>query len=111
MFFRSDSDELSVEQLRDRLARGEKLFLLDVRQPEEYQICCLPGSILIPLRDLPMRCHELDPKQEIIVYCHHGIRSAKAAQFLRQMGFETVRNLRGGIDEWSRKIDPKVPTY
>lgn len=111
MFFRSSANDATVDEIKQRIDSGESLCLLDVRQPEEFQICRLPGSILMPLSELPARLHELDPEREIIVYCHHGIRSAKAAAFLRQSGFPHARNLRGGIDEWSRRIDPSVPTY
>ena len=111
MFSADELDDLTVEELKQRLDRGQSLCLLDVRQPEEYQICRLPGSTLIPLRDLPFRWPELDLEQTIVVYCHHGIRSARAVQFLRQVGFLDVRNLRGGIDAWSRRVDPSVPTY
>ncbi len=102
---------VTVDEVKCRLDQGESLFLLDVRQPEEFHICRLPDSILIPMGEIPARLHELDPEQEIIVYCHHGIRSARVTAFLRQAGFPRARNLRGGIDEWSRRIDPSVPTY
>jgi adenylyltransferase/sulfurtransferase len=111
MFAGSLSSDASVEEVRRRLAQGESLDLVDVREAEEYQLCRLPGSRWIPLRELAGRLDELDREREIIVYCHHGIRSARAVSFLRQMGFTGARNLRGGIDEWARKIDPTMPTY
>ncbi|HLF19880.1 MAG TPA: MBL fold metallo-hydrolase [Bacteroidota bacterium] len=105
-----DSLEISVEELKEKLHRGEKLLLLDVREPVEFQIANLGGQ-LIPLRQLPQRMKELNPNQEIIVHCHTGNRSARAVEFLHQNGFNNVKNLVGGIDAWSRRVDPKVPRY
>jgi len=102
--------EISVKDLQQRLAGGEKLVLVDVREPFEYSIANLRG-VLIPLRSLPDRTSELDPASEIIVYCHTGSRSARAVEFLRQAGFPKARNLAGGIDAWSVEIDPSVPRY
>lgn len=108
--FDKNSLEITVEELKQRLDRGEKLFLLDVRTPMEYQIANLGGT-LIPLQQLPQRMHELDPDQEIIIHCHTGNRSARAVEFLYENGFKNVKNLIGGIEAWSRKIDPRVPRY
>jgi len=102
--------DISVEELKQRLDRGDNLFVLDVREPHEYQICNLGGH-LIPLNDLPKRVGELDPSKEIVVHCKMGGRSAKAADFLRQSGFTRVHNLAGGITAWAERIDPKVPKY
>ena len=102
--------EISVKDLQQRLAGGEKLILVDVREPFEFSIANLNG-VLIPLRSLPARTSELDPDSEIIVYCHTGNRSARAVEFLRQSGFPKARNLAGGIDAWSVEIDPSVPRY
>jgi len=102
--------DISVEELKQRLDRGDNLFVLDVREPHEYQICNLGGH-LIPLNDLPKRVSELDPSKEIVVHCKMGGRSAKAADFLRQSGFTRVHNLAGGITAWAERIDPKVPKY
>jgi len=102
--------DISVEELKQRLDRGDNLFVLDVREPHEYQICNLGGH-LIPLNDLPKRVSELDPSKEIVVHCKMGGRSAKAADFLRQSGFTKVHNLAGGITAWAERIDPKVPKY
>ena len=102
--------DISVEELKQRLDRGDNLFVLDVREPHEYQICNLGGH-LIPLNDLPKRVSELDPSKEIVVHCKLGGRSAKAADFLRQSGFTKVHNLAGGITAWAERIDPKVPKY
>jgi adenylyltransferase/sulfurtransferase len=102
--------DISVEELKQRLDRGDDLFVLDVREPHEYQICNL-GGYLIPLNDLPKRVSELDSSREIVVHCKMGGRSAKAADFLRQSGFTKVHNLAGGINAWAERVDPKVPKY
>lgn len=103
--------EISVQELKQRLDRGDKVFILDVRNPPEYQICKLAGSTLLPLPDLPMRVKELDPEQEMIVHCKSGMRSAKAIAFLKEQGFTRLRNLTGGIMAWAQQIDPTMPTY
>jgi adenylyltransferase/sulfurtransferase len=103
--------ELSVEDLKRRIDRGENLFILDVRNPDEFQIGRIPGSTLIPLPDLPRRVGELDPDREIVVHCKSGMRSAKAIQFLRERGFANLRNVTGGILAWADRIDPSVPKY
>ena len=102
--------EIEVEELKRRLDSGEDLFILDVREPHEYQIANLGGH-LIPLNELPKRIHELDTSREIVAHCKMGGRSAKAVRFLRQAGFEKVHNLKGGITAWSERIDPKIPKY
>jgi len=102
--------EMQVEELKRRLDAGEDLFVLDVREPHEYQICNIGGH-LIPLGDLPKRVNELDSSREIVAHCKMGGRSAKAVQFLRQAGFKKVHNLIGGITAWSDRVDPKVPKY
>ncbi len=102
--------EMTVEEFKRRLDAGEELFVLDVREPHEYQICNIGGH-LIPLGDLPKRVHELDSSREIVAHCKGGVRSAKAVDFLRQAGFKKVHNLAGGILAWADKIDPKMPKY
>jgi len=102
--------EISVEELKRRLDAKDDLFILDVREPHEYQICNLNGY-LVPLNDLPKRVHELDPSKDMVVHCRSGGRSAKAVEFLRQAGFSKAKNLAGGILAWADKIDPKVPKY
>ncbi len=106
----TNSFEISVEELKRRLDAKEDVFILDVREPHEYQICNLSGH-LIPLNDLPKRINELDPDQEMVVHCKMGGRSAKAVEFLHKSGFTKAKNLTGGILAWSEKIDPKVPKY
>ena len=105
-----EKTEITVERLKARLDGGEKVFVLDVREPGEYEIVNL-GVPLIPLSELPKRFGELDPSQEIVVHCKMGGRSAKAAAFLRQHGFRNVKNLVGGIDAWVDRIDPTLPRY
>jgi molybdopterin/thiamine biosynthesis adenylyltransferase/rhodanese-related sulfurtransferase/molybdopterin converting factor small subunit len=105
-----DRDITSVE-LNERLQRGEPIFVLDVREPQEYQINRIQGSTLIPLGELGQRYAELDPSKEIVTQCKSGMRSAKAADFLRQKGFTRVRNLKGGILDWIDKVDPSQPKY
>lgn len=104
------TSDMSVEEFKRRLDSGENLFVLDVREPHEFQICNL-GGYLIPLNDLPKRVHELDSSREIVVHCKMGGRSAKAADFLRQSGFSKVHNLAGGINAWADRIDSTVPKY
>ena len=101
--------QISVEELKARLDRGEKVFILDVREPWEFQTANLGGK-LIPLGDLPHGLNELDPEMEIVTICHHGVRSMRAVAFLRQNGFAKATNLAGGIDRYSA-VDPKVPRY
>lgn len=107
----SATGEITVEALKKRLDAGEEVFILDVRNPPELEICAIEGSYKIPLPDLPMRYQELEPDQEIIVHCKSGVRSAKAINYLREQGYENLKNLQGGILEWASKIDPSMPTY
>src|SRR5690348_10105495 len=102
--------EMQVEELKRRLDAGDDLFVLDVREPHEYQICNIKGH-LIPLGDLPKRVNELDSSREIVAHCRSGVRSGKAVAFLQQAGFKKVHNLAGGILAWADKIDPKMPKY
>ncbi len=102
--------QINVQELKRRLDAGEKVTLVDVREPDEFRTANLNGK-LIPLRELPKRYTELDPTDEIVVHCHSGGRSQRAVEFLYEKGFSNVKNLIGGIDAWSRTIDPKVPRY
>jgi adenylyltransferase/sulfurtransferase len=106
----SDPD-IEPRALRDWMASGTPPVVLDVREPQEWDICHLPGAVLIPLGDLPQRIGELDPQVPVVCQCRSGIRSARAAQFLRLQGFRDVRNLTGGILAWSDEVDPTVPKY
>jgi molybdopterin/thiamine biosynthesis adenylyltransferase/rhodanese-related sulfurtransferase len=105
------SGDITVEDLQRRLQKGDKVFILDVRNPEEYQICKIAGSVLLPLPALPQRFNELDKDREMIVHCKSGMRSAKAIAFLKQQGFTKLKNLRGGILAWAEKVDPAMPKY
>ena len=102
--------QIGPEELKRRQSAGEQVFVLDVREPHEFQIASIGGH-LIPLNDLPQRVGELDREQNIVVHCKMGGRSQKAAEFLQQQGFRHVENLAGGITAWSEKIDPSVPKY
>ena len=98
-------------ELASKLNNGDDVFVLDVRNADEYEICRIEGSTLIPLNALLEGVHQLDSAKEIVVHCHHGIRSAQAVNFLRGIGFTKVKNLRGGIDAWSAEVDETVPRY
>jgi adenylyltransferase/sulfurtransferase len=102
---------ITPRELKDQLGKGEKVLLLDVREPWEYALAKLEGSQLIPLGTLPQSLGKLDRNAEIVAYCHHGMRSADAVGFLLQQGFPQVKNLVGGIDAWSVQVDPTVPRY
>ena len=106
----SNVPEIQPEELKARLDAGDDIFILDVREPHEYQICNLNGY-LIPLGELPKRAHELDSSREIVAHCRSGVRSAKAVGFLQQAGFKKVHNLAGGILAWADRVDPKMPKY
>lgn len=104
--------DITPRELHERLAAGAPPdVLLDVREPHEHSYAHIAGARLIPLRQLPSALSTLDPEAEIVVYCHHGSRSAHAAQHLRAIGFRSVRNLIGGIDRWSQEVDPGVRRY
>lgn len=102
---------MSVQELKQRLEKENKPFLLDVREPHEYSLAKIEGSVLIPLGTLPVSLDKLDRNAEIVAYCHHGMRSGDAVGFLLQQGFTNVKNLVGGIDAWSVQIDPSIPRY
>lgn len=102
---------LSVKELKTKLQDQNELFLLDVREPVEFNFASIAGSVLIPLNQLPQRVSELDHQSEIVVICHHGMRSMQAANFLDYSGFTQVSNLQGGIDAWSLECDSAVKRY
>jgi sulfur-carrier protein adenylyltransferase/sulfurtransferase len=103
--------EITPVDLKKKLDAGETPFILDVREPNEYQINRIPGSTLIPLGELPRRYQELPRDREIVTQCKMGGRSAKAMDFLKSVGFTNVKNLQGGILEWIDKVDPSQPKY
>ena len=106
-----DDDEISPRTLAERMKAGTPPALLDVREPYEWTIARLPDAQLVPLDALPHAVSTLDPSAELVVYCHHGIRSAAAVTWLRERGFQRARNLTGGIDRWSREVDPSTRRY
>jgi adenylyltransferase/sulfurtransferase len=106
-----NATEITSVELKKRIDRGDALMILDVREPNEYQINRIEGSTLIPLGEVPRRYQELNPDAEIVVQCKMGGRSAKAADFLRSVGFKHVLNLKGGILDWIDKVDPSQPKY
>jgi len=105
--------EISAEDLRAKLAAGEKVYLLDVRADWEHQLARIGDGPLLPLQELQQRIAEVKPPEgaTFVTYCHHGMRSKQAASFLRQVGFPQARSLTGGIEHWSLAVDPKVPRY
>ena len=103
--------DVSATDLAKERATNTKLLLVDVREPFEWEICHLPGAVLIPMGELESRLNELDGKKDIVAYCHTGRRSRIALDVLREGGFPTARHLAGGIAAWSRDVDPSVPTY
>jgi len=109
---RAEIREILPQELADRLRRGDRPVILDVREPGEIEIARFPGATtLIPMSEVPSRIDELDPDAEMVVLCHHGIRSAQVAMYLARLGFGHVSNLRGGIDLWSATVDSNVPRY
>ena len=104
--------EITPAELKGMRDSGNNFTLLDVREPWEFDVARIAGSKHIPMGDVPARFQqELDPEDHIVVVCHHGVRSMNVTAWLRQQGFEWVQSLRGGIDRWSREIDPSVPLY
>ena len=103
--------DVTALALKALIDKGEKVVLVDVREPYEYELCHLEGAQLLPLGQLPARMGELDKGEEIVVYCHVGVRSTQAVSFLRRAGFSNVRNLQGGIDTWAREADRQMPRY
>jgi rhodanese-related sulfurtransferase len=103
--------EISPDELKHRLDRGDAPVILDVREADEVAIAPFPRAIHVPMGDIPARIAELDAESEIVVVCHHGIRSAQVAGYLASVGFERVMNLIGGIDAWSRVVDPTIARY
>lgn len=105
-------DQLIIEPLevRDMMEKGAKLFLLDCREPWEYQTARIEGATLIPMRDIPQKLDDIPKDQPVVVYCHSGVRSFNAASWLKQQGVNAL-SMSGGIEQWSREVDPKVPRY
>jgi rhodanese-related sulfurtransferase len=106
-----DELEITPADVKARLDRGEKLFLIDVREPWEHQLCRIDGAQLVPLGSLAASLQTLPDVHELIFYCHHGMRSLDAAAWLRLQGIEKAKSLAGGIERWSLEVDPRVPRY
>ncbi|HVM98029.1 MAG TPA: rhodanese-like domain-containing protein [Candidatus Acidoferrales bacterium] len=103
--------ELSPGEVKRLIDSGHAPILLDVREPEEVELVHITGSLHIPMGEIPGRLHELDPDADIVVYCHHGIRSADVVAFLKRHEFGSVANLSGGIEAWSLQVDRSLPRY
>ena len=104
--------EISPEEVRAKVGRKEPFTLLDVREPWEFETAHVAQAKLMPMGEVPSRAHqELDPDENIVVLCHHGVRSMNVTVWLRQQGFERAQSMRGGIDAWSRLVDASVPKY
>jgi rhodanese-related sulfurtransferase len=103
--------EVAPGEVKDKLARGEKFVFVDVREKWEYDTTHIEGSVLIPLREIPTNLARLEDADEIVLFCHHGMRSLDAAAWLRSQGVKGARSMAGGIDRWSAEIDPNVPRY
>ena len=106
-----DDIDITATETQELIDGGTKVTILDVRNPPEYEICRIEGSVLIPLPELQDRLGELDPRDFYVVHCHHGPRSTRAVNMLRDVGFAKTKNLAGGIDAWSLDVDPDVPRY
>jgi rhodanese-related sulfurtransferase len=105
--------QITVTELKRMRDAGEPVYLVDVRDPDEFAYCRLPDSLLVPLPELAARADEVDPPAGamVVVLCHHGVRSLRGAAILRAAGHDNAASLSGGIDAWSRLIDPAVPRY
>jgi rhodanese-related sulfurtransferase len=102
---------LSASQLKTLTDEDAATILIDVREPWEYELCSIPGSRHLPMAAIPSHVNDFDKDKPIVVICHHGMRSLQVAQYLVRSGFTKVFNLEGGIDAWSRDVDPNVPRY
>ena len=103
--------QIEPHELKQRLDRGDKLLLVDVREPWEHEICRIEGTRLIPLGMLAANLAALEQADEVVLYCHRGMRSLDAAAWLRAQGIEGAQSLAGGIERWATEIDPSVPRY
>ena len=103
--------EITPLEVKHRLDHGEKLLLVDVREPHEHALCQIEGAVLIPMGSIPANLQKLDTDDDVICFCHHGMRSRDVANWLRSRGVSSAKSMSGGIDRWSTEIDPKVPRY
>lgn len=104
-------DEITPQDLKARMDGNDRPVLLDVRDDWETKLCRLDNALHIPMEELEFRTDELNPADDIVVYCHHGVRSAAVADYLRRLGFTRVRNLSGGLDAWARAVEPAMRRY
>jgi rhodanese-related sulfurtransferase len=104
-------DEISPQDLKSHLDRGQRPVLLDVRQDWETKLCRLDNAVHIPIEEIEFRTDELNPEDDIVVYCHQGVRSAAVAAYLREHGFPKAVNLAGGLDLWARTVEPTMRRY
>jgi rhodanese-related sulfurtransferase len=107
----SDSMEITPVEMKERLDRGEDFLLVDVREPWEHELCRIEGAKLIPMGSIPANLQALDVDEDVVCYCHHGMRSMDVAVWLRGQGVQRAKSLAGGIERWSLEIDPRVPRY
>ncbi|MGH9686798.1 MAG: rhodanese-like domain-containing protein [Candidatus Acidiferrales bacterium] len=103
--------EIGPREVQRMLSSGDEILLVDVREPWEHETARIEGSVLIPLREIPGNVSRLAGPTPLVLYCHHGIRSLDAAAWLRSQGNNAARSMNGGIERWSREVDPKVPRY
>jgi rhodanese-related sulfurtransferase len=103
--------EILPREVKERLERGEKVLLVDVREPHEHALCQIEGAVLIPMGTIPANLQKLDTDEDVICFCHHGMRSMDVANWLRTQGVKSAKSMAGGIDRWSLEIDPMVPRY
>ncbi len=103
--------QVTVEELKEMHNRGEEPVLLDVREPQEYALSDLPGSMKVPLGTLPNSLAKVPKDRDLVVYCRSGARSGNAVQFLRRMGYDKAVNLEGGVNAWAERVDPTMRKY
>ena len=103
--------EITPREVKDLLARDDKVLFVDVREPWEYDAAHIEGSVLIPLGQIPASLPRLESAEQLVLFCHHGMRSLDAAAWLRAQGVEAAKSMSGGIERWSTEIDPSVPRY
>jgi rhodanese-related sulfurtransferase len=106
-----DDIQIAPQELKQKIDQGAPPLVIDVREPWEAQVCSIEGSKLVPLNTLPANMALFADAEEIVIYCHHGMRSLNAAAWLRSQGIDGARSLTGGIERWSTEIDPRVPRY
>jgi rhodanese-related sulfurtransferase len=107
----SDNIEITPAEMKKRLDVGATFLLVDVREPWEYEVCRIDGAKLIPMGSIPQNLQALDVDEDVVCYCHHGMRSMDVAVWLRGQGVQRAKSLAGGIERWSLEIDPRVPRY